>query len=440
MIASKRLLLLLLALTLILSGCYGQSHYATMSGIQQAAQNGQYERAKEFVEMNQELKKERNSLLYALELGVLSHLNGNYQESNLWLEKAAARMEELDKISLSGLAADWMFSEKFHPYRGEDYERVLVHYYMALNYLMMDRLQEALVECRRFNSLLQRFNDRYEEKSVYKSDAFMLYLSGLIYDAMGELNDAFIDYRHAYETYRSDYAEYYATPLPSQLPEQLLRTSEGLSFSSDFQNYWQEFPGTRWPTQQEFRNSARLVVIWNKGLIPYKVEKLFRWYTGWNDVDRPGCYIKFGFAELVPRIEFLSQATITVNGRTQSLDLAEQLGKIAQKNLEDRRLRTAMHAVSRNVIRCVAEQALEEQHWIWGWILAGATELTEGVDVRHWFLLPSEMHITQMLLPPGTSDVELRFSDPSGNPSQQASFENVNLQAGKTTFLIHRTF
>ena len=224
---------------------------------------------------------------------------------------------------------------------------------------MMEQLQEALVECRRFNTLLQQFNDRYEEKNVYKSDAFMLYLSGLIYDAMGELNDAFIDYHHAYETYRDDYAEYYATPLPPQLPEQLLRTSEGLHFYDFFEDYRQEFPGTQWPSQQEYRNSARLVVIWNKGLIPYKVEKLFRWYSGLNDVDRPGCYIKFGFAELVPRIEFLSQASVTVNGRTQRLDLAEELGKIAQKNLEDRRVRTAIHALSRNIIKCAAEQALK---------------------------------------------------------------------------------
>ena len=440
MTASKPFLFVCLALTLALSGCYGQSHYANMSGIQQAAQNGQYERAKEFVEMNSELQKERNRLLYELELGVINHLNGDYRESNQWLEKAAERMEELDVISLSGLAADWVFSEKFHPYRGEDYERVLVHYYMALNYLMMGQLQEALVECRRFNTLLQRFNDRYENKNVYKSDAFMLYLSGLIYDAMGELNDAFIDYQHAYETYRGDYAGYYATPLPAQLTEHLLRTSEGLGFFDAHKNYLQEFPGVNWPSQQEYRNSARLVVIWNKGLIPYKVEKLFRWYSGWHDADRPGCYIKFGFAELVPRIEFLSQAAVTVNGQRQQLELAEDLGKIAQKNLEDRRIRTAMHAVSRNMIKCVTEQALEDQHWIWGWIFAGATELTEGVDVRHWFLLPAEMHITQMLLPPGTFDVDLNFSDPNGNPAGQARYENVHLQAGKTTFLIHRTF
>ena len=131
MTTSKTFLLLSLSLILLLNGCYGQSHYANMSGIQQAAQNGQYERAKEFVEMNPELKKERNALLYELELGVLNHLNGDYSESNQWLEKAAVRMEELDVISLSGLASDWVFSEKFHPYRGEDYERVLVHYYMA---------------------------------------------------------------------------------------------------------------------------------------------------------------------------------------------------------------------------------------------------------------------------------------------------------------------
>ena len=415
-----------------------------MSDVQQAAQTGDYDRAEQLVTRKKELQKARNDLLYALELGVLTHLNGKYAESNQWLEAAAERMEDLDRISISGMASDWVFSEKFHPYRGEDFERVLVHYYMTLNYLMLGQLQEALVECRRVNTLLQYFNSRYERKSVYKTDAFMLYLSGLIYDAMGDVNDAFIDYRRSYQAYIGDYRQYYATPLPSQLQEQLLRTTSALGFSDIFEEYRIDFPMQRWSAQDEYRNSARLVVIWNKGLVPYKVEKLFRWYSGWYDWlkdDEPGCYLKFAFAEFVPRIETLSQATVSVNGRMQSLELTEDVSRIAIKSLEDRRLRTVAQAVSRNMIKCaVKKELLDDKAWIWRWLYVGATELLEGVDVRHWFLLPDEVHMTQILLEPGVADVELTFFDPGGQALKQALYEDINLEQGKTTFLIHRTF
>ncbi len=428
-----------------LSGCYGQSHLATMSDVQQTAQIGNYERAEELVKENKYLQNPRNDLLYALELGVLTHLNKKYAESNLWFERAAGRMEELDKISLSGMAADWIVSEKFHPYRGEDFERVLVHYYMTLNYLMSGQLQEALVECRRVNTLLRYFNSRYEYKNVYKTDAFMLYLSGLIYDAMGEVNDAFIDYRHAYQTYTGDYREYYGVPLPSQLQQQLLRTASALGFTGIFEEYRTEFSGQEWPTQREYQNAARLVIIWNKGLAPYKIEELFRWSSDgddWSEDDEPGCYVKVAFADFVPRVETFSQAIVSVNGTTRTLELAEDVGQIARKNLEDRRFRTIAQGVSRNIIKCAIEEGmLDDEHWwFWHLVFTGITELTEGADVRQWFLLPAQVHLTQLLVQPGVTDVDLSFLDARGQISQHTLYEDVHLERGKTTFLIHRTF
>ncbi|PIE33809.1 hypothetical protein CSA56_09865 [candidate division KSB3 bacterium] len=427
-----------------LSGCYGRSHYATMGDVQRAVQTGDYDHAEQLVKEKEELQSTRNDLLYALELGVLHHLNGKYAESNSWLETAAARMEELDRISISGTTSDWIFSEKFHPYRGEDFERVFVHYYMTLNYLMLGQLQEALVECRRVNTLLQYLNSRYEHKNVYKTDAFILYLSGLIYDALGEINDAFIDYRRAYQTYLGDYRQYYATPPPSQLLAQLLRTTAALGFSDIFETYRADFSTQQWPTQDEYRDSARLVVIWNKGLTPYKTERSFRWNSGghdWLKEDDPGCYLKFSFAEFIPRPETFSRANISINGKVQSLELAEDVGRIAIKNLEDRRLRTVMQAVSRNTIKCVGQHEwLDDTAWVWRWLYAGAVELTEGVDLRHWFLLPAEVHIAQLLVEPGLTDVEFSFLDAAGRCAKQVLYKDVRLEHGKTTFLIHRTF
>jgi hypothetical protein len=434
-----RYLSLFVLLILILTGCAG-SHYEAMIGVQQAVQTGDYQRADELLSKEEDLAQGQNRLLYLLDKGMIAHLSGEYEKSNQFFAQAEARIEQLNIISISGTASEWLINDTSQPYGGEDFERVMVHYYMALNYLMLGDLEEALVECRRLNTLLREFNDRYENKNVYKTDAFILYLSGLIYDAMGEVNDAFIDYRNAYNTYISDYQENYGTPIPSQLLEQILRTSSSLGFTEDFETYLQKFQGNTWSTQQEYRDSARLVVIWDNGLIPYKRQHIYRHYIETGDDNNRGCYVKFAFPEFVQRFPTYRRAMVTVGGNTASLELAEDLSQIAIKNLEDRRIRTIVKAVARNLLKCAAEHEIKKQNEILGWLFAGLTELTEQADTRSWLLLPADIYITQMLLPPGVSDVEISFPDASGLFVDHQLYEGISFERGKTTFLIHRTF
>ncbi len=426
-------------LVVILAGC-ASSHYETMRGIQQAVQSGDYQSADELLSKEKDLAEGRNRLLYLLDKSMIAHLNGKYEESNRLFTEAEERIEKLDIISITGTASEWLINDITQPYGGEDFERVMVHYYMALNYLMLGELEEALVECRRLNNLLRMFNDRYENKNVYKTDASILYLSGLIYDAMGETNDALIDYRNAYNTYISDYQENYGTSPPLQLLEQILRTSSALGFTDVFETYHQEFQQNTWPTQQEYRDTARLVVIWDNGLIPYKRQRIYRQYIETGNNRKEGCYVKFAFPEFIQRFPTYTRAMVSVGGNTTSLELAEDLSQIAIKNLEDRRVRTIVKAAARNVLKCLAEHELKEQNEFLGWLFAGITELTEQADTRSWLLLPATIHITQMLLPPGISDVEISFSDASGQFVHQQRYENIAFEKGKTTFLIHRTF
>jgi hypothetical protein len=96
--------------------------------------------------------------------------------------------------------------------------------------------------------------------------------------------------------------------------------------------------------------------------------------------------------------------------------------------------------MTRNLIKCAAGYKLEKENQGLGFLFGFLTELTEGAETRHWSLLPAHIHLTQMLLPPGTTDVELILSGSLGQPVRRVAYKNVTLQQGKTTFLIHRTF
>lgn len=130
------------------------------------------------------LKKKRNELLYLLEKGKLEYLNGRPKESNKFFNEADRQIEDLHTHLASQLLS-YLINPEVAPYRPEDFEKVTIHYYKALNYLVLQAYDEALVEAKRINIELQKINEKYPEgeKNRYTSDAFSLILQGLIYEA-----------------------------------------------------------------------------------------------------------------------------------------------------------------------------------------------------------------------------------------------------------------
>ncbi len=51
------------------------------------------------------------------------------------------------------------------PYRPEDFEAVLVHFYKALNFIYLKNYEGALIECLRVNIVLQQLNDKYKKNN-----------------------------------------------------------------------------------------------------------------------------------------------------------------------------------------------------------------------------------------------------------------------------------
>ncbi|MFX8660939.1 hypothetical protein ABTM16_20055, partial [Acinetobacter baumannii] len=80
-------------------------------------------------------------------------------------------------------------------YMGEDFERFMIHYYKALNYLYLHEPDGARVEARRITLSNNALEDKTRSKNKYQEDAFSLIVQGLIYELNGEPNNAFISYR-----------------------------------------------------------------------------------------------------------------------------------------------------------------------------------------------------------------------------------------------------
>ena len=58
--------------------------------------------------------------------------------------------------------------------------------------------------------------DKAQDKATYNEDAFARYLTGILYESAGDMNNAFIAYRKAYEAYEA-MRGWAHTPVPGQL-------------------------------------------------------------------------------------------------------------------------------------------------------------------------------------------------------------------------------
>ena len=189
-------------------------------------------------------------VLYGMDRGMTLQLVGDYQQSNVVLEQAEEELDRLYTRKIRTEALAFMTNDTALPYEGDPYEQVLINVLKALNYAVLGEWQDAMVEARRIDHRLNVLSDRTQEKNAYRDDGFARYLSGILYESTGDVNNAFIAYRKAYETYDATRA-WSHTAVPSQLMKDLLRTADAMHFTQELTEYQTAFPGTKWETSQE---------------------------------------------------------------------------------------------------------------------------------------------------------------------------------------------
>jgi len=398
------------------------------------------------IEQNREGYGKKNIVLYNLDRGMTLHLAGRYTESNDFLDKAERRIDLLYTQSVTGETGAMLTNDNTLPYEGEDFEKVMINVIAGLNYVYLGDLDEALVEMRKVDHKLKILNDQYGERNIYKEDAFARYLSGIIYEAKGELNDAFIAYRKALETY-DDYREDYGTVLLPTLPGDLLRVTEAIGLTEEFRFYRDRFQNITWVSQQERDRQAELVFISYDGLSPIKKDFF---------IDAPvpdgegGIYlVRVAFPRYTRRLTDLAYADIQLTGPkgevvSQRTFLVEDIEAIGKKNLDDRIARITVKAVARATAKYLVAHKIREKTK--GDPLAlFLTDLgtniysivSEQSDKRSWRTLPGKIRMARLYVLPGSYTVSVRYSAQDGGLITSKKYQ-VELRAGEKRFLSHR--
>ncbi len=264
----KNLSLLLLLLSMLLLSC--ASYNKRMVTYYHQLENKQYNKAMNTLNKTSFIQRDRNKLLCFFEKGKLYHLMHEYDSSNIYLNKADGFIDT-EKKSVADIIKSNTINPMMAAYLGEDVERFMMHYYKGLNYTLLNQPNEALVEARRISLANNALQDKFTNKqNRYSKDAFALNLQGMLYEAAGDMNNAFIAYRNAADVYLNNNSTYYNVALPKQLMQDVLRTANLMGFSAEQHRYEKLF-NTNFLDDTSI--SGSLIVFFEKGFAPIKRER-----------------------------------------------------------------------------------------------------------------------------------------------------------------------
>lgn len=452
-------------MAVLLSSCASFERYRMQYN--QMVEKSDFTQAAKLIEQKRFYKKDRNRVLYYLELGTLARMQGDLAKSNEYLNQADLRIEDRrSSIGKEGLSM--LSNPRVTPYQTEYFENIAVHYLKSLNYLQLGDISAARVEARRTNLRLQELNDAVPDKPLkYNDDVLGHIVMGLSYEANGEWNNAFIAYRNAAELFihEGQVQPYMGVAMPEQLKCDLVRLAELSGFAGEARRYDRLLQPR---CKAQVGDGGSLVLFWENGQVPIKEENIigfnilrnsnsnelrfvnqeyglnynfgrqtYNEYNGFEGVNS----LRVALPSFRDRQYPLRGAQVKYPGGVKNLEMVENLNVVAEQSLRDRFGRELANALIRLAAKEAVEAGLrsiktkkksddedkdeknkekkekeeeeEEYDETLGMILGATANLvntvTERADIRSWQSLPAEIFYRRVPLKPGNNAITVSF-------------------------------
>ncbi len=467
----------LLFVALLLDACGPATNRYAL--IEASLRAGDAHRADAIVEEAHKDYDAKSQVLYRMDRGMTLHLAGRYEESTAVLDKAEQEVEELYTRRISTQAKALLYNDTELPFEGAAYEQVMLNVLKALNYAVSGNLQEALVEARRADHRLNVLADRVgDTPDAYKDDGLARYMSGILYETAGELNDAFIAYRKAYDAYLAA-RTWSRTPPPPMLQNDLLRITDALHLTDEHAQYREAFADTSWQPPADPQQLAQVVVVGYNGSAPRKEDQFLdlpisldalRLVLVTKQLDGPkansrearalestlyglnGRVVRVALPRLVPRKTAVAFEQVSLGGADKAYgthtELVQDVSALAAKQFSDQFNSVAVKAVARAAVKYMAAEGVargaravagrDATGQLIGFLVGSLAKAlaisTEEADKRIWQTLPDEIHIARLWVPPGSYELLVRPIGKSGGPIGREAVNAVTLRAGETRF------
>lgn len=385
-----------LLLALLVSGCAGR--------LNKASELFYADRPEEsLVELEKgDWAGQRNQLLFLMERGLVLHQLGQFQRSTEVLLQAGALIRELELLSLREQAASLVTNEWMLRYKGEYSERLWVHSYLMMNFLLLAEYDSALVEAKQALEIFGRHPE------ALKEDYFSRALIALCFANVAEDNDAYLVYRRL------------AGDLPSPTPVavDLVALSSRLGQLDEVEHFRKYLP------PQAPTGGGELVLFLSNGRIATKkpgnvvLPPLIRFsFPYYDEVRTPAVQV-----EIQP-----DQPTLP--------PLSTDLSAVARRALEERKLAIILKETTRVAAKETISQNVGKEH---GPAVEAVVRISllllEEPDTRSWQTLPGRLTLVRVPLAAGTHKLRLRLRGTGLLRTPEVGLPEFELRPGQRVF------
>ncbi len=435
----------------------------------------------DIIRKNPKLYGKTSLFLYHMDIGALFHYAGMYDSSTVHLQQASDIFNDLFARSITNEAVAVLTNDNIRPYRSKPYELVMLHEFLASNYLAKNNVDEALVETRQVQLMFDEWKRKNRSGEKYDSDGMFHYLSSIAYDAAGETSDAMISLYHSVKAFQEG-----PVALPTGLAPlarhlfmlngrdddiKLLNLSQPVdSRAKEFTNHETEIVvigyAGRGPVLEEQSwwgtwVKDGLLVVHHTGTngeeetmtLPapsLPASELRKAEKGQKTKSGTTFHIKFALPALRTVPAKTRNFSVTCSGSEQKYTSVpfNNLDEQAQKYLDDTRGATVARTVVRVVLRTIAAQRAKAQ------IQTGSTaanlllnigtdilaDQLEKADIRGCFLLPKEVHIVRIPVPAGTHTVEVAAKNADGAVLRTEVYRDITVANHQKKFVFCSSF
>jgi len=339
--------------------------------------SGQISQASEVLSGEEEVTG-RNRLLYLMEKGVVLHHNGDYQGSIDALLTASALIQEQDVINAGQQAASLVTSEWLTDYKGEYAERLLVHTYLMMNFLMLEKHESALVEAKQALEVYDTYPEACSE------DYFTRALIAHCFEALDEINGAYIEYKKL--------AELMGDPVP--VARKLCELGNRLGFYDEVEHFQQFL--SKSDLENKKRPAGEIIVFAAQGRSPVKIP---------HDIVLPPS-IRFSFSTYERRSPFLSPPSVgPLSGNTDADIITTDVGAILEASLQERLVEVIVKETARVAAKEAIAHNMNDDNV--ETLVRIAFFLMEQPDTRCWQTLPAYLSMLRVPVAPGENHIHL---------------------------------
>jgi hypothetical protein len=431
----------LLVLLLSVSSCSSMmTMKAQYKGIDRMMTNRNFDKAIKQIEGAKEKNySEKDRVLYYLDLGMLYHYNGEYEKSNALLTQAEYAIEDLFTKSVSKAAVSLLLNDNALDYFGEDYEDIYLNVFKALNYIHLNKWDDAIVEIKRIDIKLNMLEDKYkdfakeynksEESDItirsgttnFYSSALARYLSMMLYRAENNYDAARIDKRKIVDAFNNQ-ANIYEFGIPN--------LDRATTWSNKARVNFMCFTGKGVDKVAKtlYVHSERNTLI----IVPTEENEDFEEEI--KDIaviNAPGIPDNLHFKFQLPHMKALgSQVSevrvIMINSGTveKTCEKIESLQKVAVETFNVKKpmiyLKTVARTVGKGLLAAKGKEEINKSvddplgALLLGIAVDVGVDATENADLRISHFFPAYAYVSEMEVAPGTYEVQIEYYGDNG--------------------------